>query len=249
MLFSATAAAGGAAGALIGGVLVQYASWRWIMFINVPIGVLLFIAAFLFLKESRAEDAGKLSIDFMGAITITGGLASLVYGVASSELNGWVSWTTFWSFFIAVALLAAFCIIETRIVAKPLVPFSIFKIRSVLGANIVIFFFGVSMFTMWFFMSLWEQNVLLLTPLYTGLSFIPNTVCIAGAAITAGKLAPKYGPRNFLMAGGFLGAVGMLWLGFLKHTDSYWSGIFGPGVLASLGVSTHLYLYKCCAVE
>ena len=234
-VWSAVAAGGGAAGALFGGILTQYLSWRWILFVNVPIGIALFAVARLRLHESRA-DGPRRRLDVAGAATITGALFLLVYAISHTDVVSWTATSTLVVLAASALLLLAFVAIEARAASHPLVPLRLFRVRSVTGANLVMFCFGVGMFAMWFFLSLYLQQVLGYSPVVTGLTFLPQTVAIAVGATLSGRLAPRLGPRNVLMAGALLASGGLFWLSFIQAGDSYWSGACGGGILATFGM-------------
>jgi EmrB/QacA subfamily drug resistance transporter len=234
-VWSAVAAGGGAAGALIGGVLTQYLSWRWILFVNVPIGVVLFLFARLYLPESRAE-AARRRLDVAGSLTVTAGLLVLVYTIVHTDKVSWTSPSTLVSGVISLVLLGTFVYIEARVADHPLVPLRLFRSRAVTGANLVMFTFGAAMFAMWFFLSLYLQQVLGYDPVVTGLSFVPQTLAIAIGATAAGRLAPRYGPRPVMMTGAFMAAGGLFWLSRIQPGDNYWTGACGGGILATLGM-------------
>jgi EmrB/QacA subfamily drug resistance transporter len=234
-VWSAVAAGGGAAGALLGGVLTQYLSWRWILFVNVPIGIALFAVARHRLQESR-DDGPRRRLDLAGAVTVTGGLFLLVYAISHTDAVPWTAPSTLLILLASVLLLGAFVLIEARFASHPLVPLRLFTVRSVTGANLVMFCFGVGMFAMWFFLSLYLQQVLGYSPLVTGMSFLPQTVAIAVGATLSGRLATRMGPRNVLMAGAAIGAGGLFWLSFIQAGDTYWSGACGGGILATFGM-------------
>ena len=206
-VWSAVAAGGGAAGALFGGILTQYLSWRWILFVNVPIGIALFAVARIRLHESRA-DGPRRRLDLAGAATITGALFLLVYAISHTDVVSWTATSTLVVLGAAALLLLAFVAVEARAASHPLVPLRLFRVRSVTGANLVMFCFGVGMFAMWFFLSLYLQQVLGYSPVVTGLTFLPQTLAIAVGATLSGRLAPKLGPRNVLMIGGCPGRSG-----------------------------------------
>ncbi|HVC67679.1 MAG TPA: MFS transporter [Acidimicrobiales bacterium] len=234
-VWSAVAAGGGAAGALFGGILTQYLSWRWILFVNVPIGIALFAVARLRLHESRA-DGPRRRLDVAGAATITGALFLLVYAISHTDVVSWTATSTLVVLAAAVLLLVAFVAVEARAASHPLVPLRIFRVRSVTGANLVMFCFGVGMFAMWFFLSLYLQQVLGYSPVVTGFTFLPQTLAIAVGATLSGRLAPRLGPRNVLMIGAVLGSAGLFWLSFIQAGDNYWSGACGGGILATFGM-------------
>jgi EmrB/QacA subfamily drug resistance transporter len=234
-VWSAVAAGGGAAGALFGGFLTQYLSWRWILFVNVPIGIVLFLFARFYLVESRA-DGPRQRLDLAGSIAVTGGLLALVYTIVHTDQVSWTSHSTLLTGAIAVVLLAAFVVIEAGLASHPLVPLRMFRSRALTVANLVMFCFGVAMFAMWFFLSLYLQQVLGYDPVVTGLTFIPQTAAIAIGATIAGRLAPKVGPRNVLVVGSFFAAAGLYWLSFIQAGDSYWTVACGGGIMATFGM-------------
>ena len=234
-VWSAVAAGGGAAGALFGGILTQYLSWRWILFVNVPIGIALFVVARVTLHESRAEGP-RNRLDVAGAVTVTGALFLLVYAISHTDVVAWGSTSTLLVLAASVALLGAFVLIEARVASHPLVPLRLFRVRSVTGANLVMFCFGAGMFAMWFFLSLYLQQVLGYSPVVTGLTFLPQTAAIAVGATLSGRVAPRFGPRNVLILGAVLAAAGLYWLSFIQAGDSYWTGACGGGILATFGM-------------
>ena len=234
-VWSSVAAGGGAAGALFGGILTQFLSWRWILFVNVPIGVVLFLFARFFLSESKAEGPRR-RLDLAGSITVTAGLLALVYAIVHTDQVSWTSESTLAVLAIAVMLLASFVLIETKLASHPLVPLRLFGSRAVTGANLVMFCFGVAMFAMWFFLSLYLQQVLGYDPVITGLSFLPQTAAIAIGATISGRLAPRIGPRNMVVVGALIGSIGLYWLSLIEARDTYWSGACGGGIMATFGM-------------
>src|ERR1700690_1486766 len=170
-IWGAVAGAGGAAGVLLGGVLTSGLSWRWVFFVNVPIGIAAAALAPRTLVESRADD-GSRSFDLPGAATVTAGLSLLVYAIVDTVNDGWGSTATLLRLAGAIVLLAAFLIIEAR-ARHPLMPFSIFRLRTLRGANIVGLLIGMSLFSMFFFISFYLQDVLHYSPIEAGLSYLP----------------------------------------------------------------------------
>jgi EmrB/QacA subfamily drug resistance transporter len=234
-VWTAVAAGGGAAGALFGGILTDLLSWRWILFVNVPIGIAAFLLARFYLRESRAEGE-RQRLDIAGSLTVTAGLIVLVYGIVSTDRHAWGSSQTIITLVVAAVLLAAFVLIEARLATHPLMPLRLFKSRSVTGANVVMFLLGAAMFAMWFFLTLYLQQVLGYSPLVTGFTFVPQTLAIAIGATAAGRLVPKVGPRPLMVAGGLCSAGGLYWLSFISASGTYWTSAFGGGVLCTLGM-------------
>ena len=234
-VWSAVAAGGGAAGALFGGILTQYLSWRWILFVNVPIGVALFLFARLYLVESRAGGPRR-RLDVAGSVTVTAGLMALVYAIVHTDEVAWGSRSTVLALSVAALLLGAFVLIEAKLADHPLVPLRLFRSRSVTGADLVMFCFGASMFSMWFFLSLYLQQVLGFDPVLTGISFLPQTAAIAIGATISGRLAPRLGPRNVLIVGSLLAAGGLYWLSLIQIGDGYWPGVCIGGILSTFGM-------------
>ena len=234
-VWSAVAAGGGAAGALFGGILTEFLSWRWILFVNVPIGVVLFLLARFNLVESKA-DGPRNRLDIAGSLTVTAGLVMLVYGIVHTDVVPWGATSTLIALAIAAVLLGSFVLIEARLAGHPLIPLGIFRSRGVTGANLAMFCFGGSMFAMWFFLTLYLQEVLHYSPLITGFTFLPQTAAIAVGATISGRLAPKLGPRTVLVAGALLAAGGLFWLSFIRAGDTYWNSAFGGGIMCTFGM-------------
>ncbi len=171
-----------------------------------------------------------------GSVTVTAGLMMLVYTIVHTDQVAWASRSTVATGALAVVLLGVFVFIEASVATSPLVPLRLFRSRALTGANLVMFCFGAAMFAMWFFLSLYLQQVLGYDPVVTGLSFLPQTAAIAVGATIAGRLAPKVGPRNVLMAGALCTAVGLYWLSFIRAGDTYWTGACGGGILSTFGM-------------
>jgi len=193
------------------------------------------VVARVTLHESRA-DGPRSRLDVAGAVTVTGALFLLVYAISHTDAVPWSATSTLVVLAVAALLLGAFVLIEARVASHPLVPLRLFRVRSVTGANLVMFCFGVGMFAMWYFLSLYLQQVLGYSPVVTGLTFLPQTAAIAIGATLSGRLAPRLGPRNVLMLGALLASAGLFWLSFIQAGDSYWSGACGGGILATFGM-------------
>ena len=185
-LWGAMGGAGGASGALLGGILTQTLSWRWILFINIPIGVVAALAAHHYILESRADTRARRNFDLAGAITVTAGLVVLVYGIVTTDTYKWASAHTVITLGIGVALLALFVLIEARLATAPLVPLRVFKSRELSAANVVVFTLGASAFAMWYFLSLYLQEVRGFSPIQTGLAFFPMALGVVVGAQLAG---------------------------------------------------------------
>lgn len=234
-IWSAVAGAGGAAGALLGGILTEELTWRWILFINVPIGIVTFILGRAFLQESRAQGE-RQPLDVPGAVLVTGGLTALVFGVVRTTSVGWGSSQTLVALSVSVALMGWFLLHEGRVARSPLMPLSLFKRRSIWTANLVMFLLSGALFAMWFFVSLYLQEVHGYSPLRTGFAFVPQTVAIIVGAQLSSRLVLRLGPRPLLVLGGLLSAIGLLFFSDLRVDTGYLSGFLLPGVLITLGL-------------
>ena len=233
-VWAAIAVGGGAVGLVLGGILVDALSWPWIFFVNVPVGIAVFVAALRFVPESKDEHAHK-SFDLAGAVTVTGGLVALVYGIVKAQEKGWTSLHTGGFFAVAVILLASFILIERRS-AEPLVRLSIFRVRTVRAANVVMFLVASGLFSMFYFNTLYLQRVLGYSPLQAGLAFLPFTAGIIIGAGLSQKLVPRLGAREVPLIGMTMAVVGLLLFVRLEPGGSYVTD-FLPGVLlASIGM-------------
>jgi EmrB/QacA subfamily drug resistance transporter len=233
-VWAAIAIGGSAVGLVLGGALTQAFSWPWIFFINVPVGVAVFFLSLRLVPESKDEAAHR-SFDVPGAITVTGGLMALVYAIVQTEQKGWGSATTIVTFVIAVALLVGFVLIELRAKA-PLVRLSIFRVRSLSAANVVMFLVASGLFAMFFFNSLYIQRVLGYGPLKAGLAFLPFTAGIMLSAGLASAFGPKVGIRITSAIGMVVAAGGLLLLTRIPVDGSYMSHVLPSLLLTSLGM-------------
>jgi EmrB/QacA subfamily drug resistance transporter len=234
-IWGAVAGAGGAVGVLLGGILTSGLSWRWVLFVNVPIGIAAATFAPRLLPESRSGGEAQ-TFDIPGAVTVTAGLALLVYSVVQAVNDGWGSTATLLRLAGAAALLVAFLVIELR-QRHPLMPFSIFRLRTLRGANIVGLLIGMALFSMFFFISLYLQDVLHYSAIKTGISYLPLAVGIIVSAGGASVLVTRIGFKPTLIAGLVLVAGGLVWFSRV-HTPggSYLSDILGPSLLAAFGL-------------
>jgi len=234
-IWGAVAGAGGAVGVLLGGVLTSGLSWRWVLFVNVPIGIAAALMAPRVLLESRSGDESK-TFDIPGAVTVTAGLSLLVYAVVDAVNAGWGSTATLLRLAGAAALLVAFLVIELR-QRHPLMPFSIFRLRTLRGANVVGLLVGMSLFSMFFFISLYLQDVLNYSAIKTGVSYLPLAVGIILSAGAAAQLVTRFGFKPILITGLLLIAAGLLWFSRVPAPGgSFGSDVLGPSLLAAVGL-------------
>jgi EmrB/QacA subfamily drug resistance transporter len=233
-VWGAVSGSGGAAGVLLGGVLTQYAGWEWVLWVNVPIGIVAALLAPRLLVESRRESDTR-HFDALGALTVTAGLSLLVFALVDTVRAGWGSTQTIGLLAVSLALIVVFVGIERRSVA-PLVPFRIFRMRTLTGANVIGLLVGAALFSMFFFLSRYMQEVLGYDPLKTGLSYLPLALVIIVSAGVASQLVTKLGFKPVLVTGLVLIAAGLLWFTRLPVDGVYLSDIVGPMVLAAGGL-------------
>src|SRR6202167_1870315 len=233
-VWSAIAAGGAAFGLLLGGVLTDLVSWRWNFFVNVPVGIATVMLALRYVPESRA-DLGHRRFDAAGATTVTAGLLAIVFGIVKAQAWGWGGSKTIGVLALGTALLAIFVWLESRSPA-PLVKLSIFRIRSIAPANTVMLLLASAMFGMFFFASLYVQNVLGYSPLRAGLAFLPVSMgIIVGAGISQGILG-RVGVRNVSVVGLSLATAGLLVLTRLPVHGHYVSDLLSGLLPLSIGM-------------
>jgi len=233
-VWAAIAIGGAAVGLVLGGVLTQYFSWPWIFFVNVPVGIAVFLLSLRIIPESR-DALEQRSYDLAGAVTVTGGLMALVYAIVDAQSAGWGSAKTLGFIAVALALLTAFVVVVLR-TAAPLVRLSIFRIRSLLTANIAMLLAMSGMFAMFFFNTLYIQRVLGYGPLTAGLALLPFTAGIMVSAGLASQFAPRLGVRPVAAVGMLLAAGGLLLLTQLPVHGSYAANVLPSILLSSLGM-------------
>ncbi len=232
-VWGAVAGSGGAAGVLLGGVLTEYAGWEWVLFVNVPIGIAAAMLAPRLLPESR--NAGARHFDVAGAVSVTTGLSLLVYTLVDANNAGWLSGQTLGLGAAALVLLGAFVVIETRS-AAPLVPFRIFRKRTITGTNVVGLLVAMALFSMFFFVSLYMQMVLGYDALEAGLAYLPLAGGIIVSAGIASGLVTKFGFKPILVAGLVLTAIGLVWFSQVDVGGSYLGDILFPSLIAAVGL-------------
>lgn len=233
-LWGAAAGSGGAIGVLAGGVIVQWLSWRWVLLVNVPLGVLLFLMAAASVLESRDTRAAR-KLDFLGALSVTVGIAALVYGVAEGGRYGWGSGRIVAALAVGAVLLAVF-LVDQAVLAEPLMPLDIFRSRSVSGSNAVMFLAGAAMLSTFYFMTLLLQEVLHYNAIHTGLAYLPLALSTFVGAGVCSAIVAKTGARPVLALGTALGIAGLVWLSRADEHATFAAGVLGPTVLFGIGV-------------
>jgi EmrB/QacA subfamily drug resistance transporter len=234
-LWGAMNGAGGATGTLLGGVITEAWGWRWILLINLPIGIATALVARVAVDERRREH-GRGSFDLAGALTVTAGLLALVYGIVSAGAHGWGSATALGPIGGGLVLLALFVVIEGRIATAALVPLRVFSNRLLRMANVVVVLFSAALFPMWYLTTLYMQEVLHFPPLGAGVAFLPMALTIMACATRAGALVARYGASRVLGAGLLLMAVGMALFARVSVNGSYVADVMVPGILVATGI-------------
>ncbi|HEY4278361.1 MAG TPA: MFS transporter [Conexibacter sp.] len=233
-IWSATAASAGAVGTVVGGLLTTL-SWRWTLIVNVPIGAVLLVATLLCLVGYTATESRR-RLDIPGALAVTIGVGALVFGISQAVDKGWGSGEVLGAIAGAVVLLGLFVIIEQR-TAQPLVPLSIFRHRSLSGANLIMACVGIVLTAEIFFLSLYLQQVEGYSALKAGLSMLPLPVMLVSGSLLSRGLVPRVGPGRMIVGGALITAVGVGWLSRLPDQSDYLGHIFGPMILSGIGMS------------
>jgi len=246
-VWGAVAGSGGAVGVLLGGMLTEWAGWEWVLFVNVPIGIAAAMLAPRLLPESRND--GERHFDIAGAVTITAGLSLLVYALVDTNNAGWASTQTIGLGAVALALIGAFYVIERR-QSNPLVPFpGIFRIRTITGINVSAVLIAAALFSMFFFISLYMQNVLGFSPLKTGLAYLPLAGGIIVAAGGAAPLVTRFGFKPVLVTGLIITAAGLVWFSQISPDGSYVGDVLFPSLLAAVGLGLAFVSMTVAAVS
>jgi EmrB/QacA subfamily drug resistance transporter len=234
-LWGAMGGVGGALGALIGGLLTQELSWRWILLVNVPFAVAAVAGGLRYVPRGVSDVGARRSFDLSGALTVTAGLVALTYGIVETEAHGWTSLRTLATLGLGVGLLGAFVLIEARLAVAPLVPLRIFRSRPLTGANIVVLCLGAATFSMWYFLSLYFQGVLGYTPLGTGAALLPMTIALIALARVASRQSSRLGAGWVLTFGMALLAVGLAWLTQVPSDGRFVADLLIPTTLCASG--------------
>ncbi len=234
-IWGAMGAAGGSAGVLLGGMLTEWLNWRWILFINVPIAVLAAIAAERYIAEGRNPERAR-GFDLPGAVTATAGLTLLVLGIVRTSVTGWGSASTLAFMVGGIALLLMFVVIEGRVAKSPLMPLKIFRSRTLSAANLVVLMLGAAMFAMWFFVSLYLQQVLHFSPIEAGLAFLPMTFLLATCSTLSSRMVLRFGAKTLLVTGMSLLTIGLLWFTDVSAGGSYAGNVLAPSLIVAVGM-------------
>ncbi|MCX4523175.1 MFS transporter [Streptomyces anulatus] len=244
-VFAAVSAGGSAIGLLAGGMLVEWLDWRWVLFVNVPIGLLIAVAAPRYIPESERRPG---HFDVAGALTSTAGMVLLVYGFIRASEEGWTDPVTLGSFGAAVVLLGVFISIESRS-RQPITPLALFRDRNRAGTYTMMLCLSAAIFGMFFFLTLFVQDVLDFSPLRAGLAFLPVSVVIAISAGMASQLLPRWGPKPFMVVGALLAASGLGWLTLTDVHSSYLGSILGPMLVFGFGMGMQFVSLTLMAVS
>ncbi|GAA2816463.1 MFS transporter [Streptomyces showdoensis] len=244
-VFAAVSAGGGAIGLLAGGMLTEWLDWRWVLFVNVPIGLVIAFLTPRFINESERHPG---RFDLAGALSSTLGMTALVYGFIRASEEGWRDSLTITAFIAAGVLLAAFALIEAR-AREPITPLRMFADRNRSGTYVIMLSLAAAMLGMFFFIVLFVQNVLGYSPIRSGLAFLPVTLAIGLGAGLAQRMLPVLGPKPFMVAGASCTAIGLFWLSFISSDSSYASGVLGPMLVFGFGMGLNFVTLTLTAVS
>lgn len=231
-IWSAVASGGAAVGVFVGGALTQFAGWQWNFFINVPIGLAVAYGIYRYVPAHIKEESDK-NLDLPGAALVTGGLMAIVYALAHAAEAGWSS-MTFSLLGLGAVLLAGFIYNESR-VKHPLMPLSIFKVKTLVGGNIVMMSVASGMFSLFFFASLYLQNILHYPPAVTGVSFLIMPIILGIVSTQSPRFIGRYGVKKVLITGLSLLALGVLWLSFAPLAGNYFINVLPSLLLMAVG--------------
>ena len=245
--WGAVAGSAGAAGVLLGGILTEGLGWEWVLWVNVPVSLIALALTPGLIPESRSESATR-HFDVAGGVSITAGLSLLAYALLDASSAGWGSTKIVGLLALSVALIGAFVVIERRS-AAPLVPFRIFRLRTLTGANVVGILLGASLFSMFFFISLYMQQVLGYSAIHAGLSYLPLALTIIVAAGLGGQLVTRFGFKPILAAGMLFVAFGLFWFSQVSVGGGFLTDILGPSLLAAIGLGLGFVTSTIAAVS
>jgi EmrB/QacA subfamily drug resistance transporter len=232
--WGAVAGSAGAAGVLLGGVLTDGLGWEWVLWVNVPVSLIALALTPGLIPESRSESATR-HFDAAGGVSVTAGLSVLAYALLDASSAGWGSTKIISLLALSAVLLGTFVVIELRS-AAPLVPFRIFRLKTLTGANVVGILLGASLFSMFFFISLYMQQVLGYSPIHAGLSYLPLALTLIVAAGLGSQLVTRFGFKPILAAGMLFVALGLAWFSQVSVGGGFLTDILGPSLLAAIGL-------------
>jgi EmrB/QacA subfamily drug resistance transporter len=235
--WSAVAGAGAALGSALGGVLTQV-NWRWIFWVNVPVGIIAIAASFFLLAETRSEQRTRL--DLTGSALVTLALAAITYGTIDSTTDGWASVSTLAPLLGGLVLLGWFIVHEARVAAEPIMPLRFFSVRPVTVANVTMFLLGFAVVAHFYFLSLYMQNVLHYRPLVAGLAFVPGAAAMMIGAYSGPVLIKRVGIKPLILAGPVIVAGGLAWLSFVPVHGTYLGSLLVPMLLVTFGTGIGL---------
>jgi EmrB/QacA subfamily drug resistance transporter len=231
-IYTAVVMGGGSLGLVLGGVITEWVSWRWVLFVNVPIGVLVALATPLFLPETDRQPG---HFDILGALTSTAGMVSLVYGIIRAAAAGWTDRIAVAAFAAAVVLLAGFLYHESR-AEQPITPLRLFADRRRAGSYLTRLLVVAGMFGMFFFLTQFVQEILGFSPLRAGISFLPMTAALFGVSRLSPRLVSRFQPGTLMLAGMLPVVAGMAWLSRISAGTGYLAGVLGPMILIGAGM-------------
>jgi EmrB/QacA subfamily drug resistance transporter len=232
--WSASGGMGGMAGAIAGGAITTALSWRWVFLINVPIGAVLIGMALMSLAGRRTRQ--RQPLDLAGAVTATAGLAALIYGIMNSAAHGWRSGLVVVPVVAGVLLLVVFVVVEARLAGEPMMPLRLFRIRGVAVGDGMLLLFGAVAIAMWYFTSLFLQNVLGYSAFRAGLGQTPAAVTFLVVARFSAALLPRTGVRALVLAGSGCFLAGFGWLAQAHAASGYLTGVLGPTLIVAVGI-------------
>jgi len=231
-IYTAVVMGGGSLGLVLGGVITEWVSWRWVLFINVPIGVLVAVAAPMLLPETPRQPG---HFDAVGALTSTAGMVSLVYGIIRAAADGWGNPVTLAALTAAAILLAGFVWRESR-AQQPITPLRLFADRRRAGSYLTRLLIVAGMFGMFFFLTQFVQEILGFSPLRAGISFLPMTAALFGVSRLAPRLVSRFRPWTLMVTGMLPVVAGMTWLSRIEPGTGYLAGVLGPMLLIGAGM-------------
>jgi EmrB/QacA subfamily drug resistance transporter len=246
-VWGAVASGGAAVGVLFGGIFTQYLGWRWNFFINVPVGILVIITSLRILDKHESESTHR-HLDLSGAALVTGGLMVMVYGLVKAPQYGWGDHRTLIYFVIALAALIGF-VFNERKKQHPLMRLDIFKIRNLTGANLIMLMMAAGLFSIFFFVTLYMQDVLKYSPVKTGVDFLVVPIAIAITATNVPRIIKKIGYKPPLMIAPLVVSGGLFWVSHIPVDGSYWKNVAPGMILLGLGMGITFVSATICATS